>query len=147
MHRRHRGLRFEWLRGRIFSILLSGKTFVAIRRKEAGLILRFHPPFSRHGIAQSRQALALLIWLHEKVPSRTSKWLCTDAKIFTALVKILNERELSVKEIFFIGQPLMKANHSPTHELILLATADKDMMTLALRPPPYMDRPLLADSR
>ena len=24
----------------------------------------------------------------------------------------------------------MKANHSPTHELILLATADKDMMTL-----------------
>ena len=26
----------------------------------------------------------------------------------------------------------MKANHSPTHELILLATADKDMMTLAL---------------
>ena len=160
MHRRHRGLRFEWLRVRIFSILLPGKTIVAIRRKEAGLILRFHPPFSRHGIAQSRQALgeliwlhekvgfhppfsrhsitqsrqalALLIWLHEKVPSRTSKWLCTDAKIFPALVKILNERELSVKEIIFIGQPLMKANHSPTHELILLAPADKDMMTLAL---------------
>ena len=189
--------------GRIFSILVSGKTIVAIRRKEAGLILRFHPPFSRHGIAQSRQALgeliwlnekvgfhppfsrhgiaqslsalalliwlhekvgvrptfsrhgiaqslsalALLIWLHEKVPSRTSRWLCTDAKIFPDLVKILNERELSVKEIIFIGQPFMKANHSPIHELILLAPADKDMMTLALRPPPYMDRPLLADSR
>ena len=203
MHRRHRGLRFEWLRGRIFSILVSGKTIVAIRRKEAGLILRFHPPFSRHGIAQilsalgellwlnekvgfhptfshhgiaqsrqalgeliwlnekvgvrptfsrhgiaqSQQALALLIWLHEKVPSRTSKCVCTDAKIFPALVKILNERELSVKEIIFIGQPLMKANHSPTHVLILLATAEIDMMTLALRPPPYMDRPLLADSR
>ena len=52
-----------------------------------------------------------------------------------------------MKEIIFIGQPFMKANHSPTHELILLATADKDMMTLALRPPPYMDWPLLADSR
>ena len=62
-------------------------------------------------------------------------------------MKILNERELSVKEIIFIGQPFLKANHSPTHELILLATADKDMMTLALMPPPYMDRPLLADSR
>ena len=231
MHRRHRGLRFEWLRGRIFSILLSGKTFVAIRRKEVGLILRFHPPFSRHGIAQilsalgeliwlhekvgfhptfshhgiahsrqalgelillnekvgvrptfsrhgiaqSRQALALLIWLHEKVgfhptfsrhgiaqsqqalalliwlnekvPSRTSKCVCTDAKIFPALVKILSERELSVKEIIFIGQPLMKANHSPTYELILLVPAEIDMMTVALRPPPYMDRPLLADSR
>ena len=72
---------------------------------------------------------------------------CTDAKIFTALVKILNERESAVKEIIFIGQPLMKANHSPTHELILLATADKDMMTLALKPPSYMDSPLLADSR
>ncbi len=175
MHRRHRGLRFEWLRGRIFSMLVSGKTIVAIRRKEAGLILRFHPPFShhgiaqilsalgeliwlhekvgfhptfsRHGIAQSLSALALLIWLHEKVPSRTSKWLCTDAKIFPALVKILTERELSVKEIIFIGQPFLKANHSPTHERILLAPADKDMMTLALRPPSYMDRPLLADSR
>ena len=107
----------------------------------------FHPTFSRYGIAQSPQALGELIWLHEKVPSRTSKWVCTDAKIFPALVKILNERELSVKEIIFIGQPLMKANYSPTHELILLAPADKDMMTLALRPPLYMDRPLLADSR
>ena len=126
---------------------MSGKTFVTIRRKEAGLILRFHPTFSRHGIAQSLTALALLIWLHEKVPSRTSKCVCTDAKTFLALVKILNERELSVKEIIFIGQPFLKANHSPTHELILLAPADKDMMTLALRPPPYMDRPLLADSR
>ena len=147
MHRRHRGLRFEWLRGRIFSILVSGKTIVAIRRKEAGLILRFHPTFSRHGIAQSLTALALLIWLHEKVPSRASKCVCTDAKTFLALVKILNERELSVKEIIFIGQPFLKANHSPTHELILLAPADKDMMTLALRPPLYMDRPLLADCR
>ena len=126
---------------------MSGKTIVAIRRKEAGLILRFHPPLSRHGIAQILSALALLIWLHEKVPSRTSKWLCTDVKIFSALVKILTERELPVKEIIFIGQPLMKANHSPTHVLILLATAEIDMMTLALRQPPYMDRPFLADSR
>ena len=70
MHRRHRGLRFEWLRGRIFSILVSGKTFVAIRRKEAGLILRFHPPFSRHGIAQILSALGGLIWLDEKVGVR-----------------------------------------------------------------------------
>ena len=27
----------------------------------------FHPTFSRHGIAQSLYALALLIWLNEKV--------------------------------------------------------------------------------
>ena len=28
----------------------------------------FHPTFSRHGIAQILSALALLIWLNEKVP-------------------------------------------------------------------------------
>ena len=92
----------------------------------------FHPTFSHHGIAQSRQALGELIWLLEKVPSRTSKCVCTDAKIFPALVKILTERELSVKEIIFIGQPFLKANHSPTQVLFFLAPADKDMMMLAL---------------
>ena len=30
----------------------------------------FHPTFSRHGIAQILSALALLIWLNEKVPRR-----------------------------------------------------------------------------
>ena len=29
----------------------------------------FHPTFSRHGIAQILSALALLIWLNEKVPT------------------------------------------------------------------------------
>ena len=31
------------------------------------LFLGFHPTFSRHGIAQILSALALLIWLDEKV--------------------------------------------------------------------------------
>ena len=37
--------------------------WVAGRRGRVG----FHPTFSRHGIAQSLSALALLIWLNEKV--------------------------------------------------------------------------------
>ncbi|MDD6584456.1 MAG: hypothetical protein PUF07_05565, partial [Bacteroidales bacterium] len=34
----------------------------------------FHPTFSRHGIAQSLSALALLIWLNEKVVYDTSSF-------------------------------------------------------------------------
>ena len=51
---------------------------------------------------------------------------------FALVFQKVSPLSLSFTPCIFSSQPLMKANHSPTHELILLAPADKDMMTLAL---------------
>lgn len=51
---------------------------------------------------------------------------------FALVFQKVSPPSLSFTPCIFIGQPFLKANHSPTHELILLATADKDVMTLAL---------------
>ena len=119
MHRRHKGLRFEWLRGRIFSILVSGKVSLPSAAKRQGLSFDFTRPFLAMASLKTYRLWAISFGLTKKLDFIRP----------------------------FLAMASLKANHSPTHELILLAPADKDMMTLALRPPPYMDRPLLADSR
>ena len=95
--------------------------FTGQRQLELRKILGFHPTFSRHGIAQILSALALLIWLDEKVGVHPTFSRHGIAQSLSALASSFGLTKRLLQPAWWQGNLRRQSSVSPSPALYMMA--------------------------